>query len=88
MKRLIKKAEEVQEIQDPFLGQYVEVVRNTSKYLGYRGYVDEKMNKDKYRILLTPGNWEVNQKSPHQIYIKQSDIYKWIRILPPDLKEG
>jgi len=80
MKRLIAKQDAP---VDEFLGAPIEIIYPKSKYIGYRGWIDNTYHKDKYRIMLEPQQWE-NTSRWHKFDIKIDDIYKWVRILPQE----
>ena len=81
MKRLVKRSNEEIQQHDDFLGKRVEIVYNKSKFIGFTGYVDEKLrNGDKYRIFLEPQSYEENQEY-HVIYVKKDEAFKWFRII-------
>lgn len=87
MKRLIAKNDTP---IDEFLGAPIEIIYPESKFIGYRGWVDnkyhkDKYHKDKYQLMLEPQQWE-NTSRWHKFNIKIEDIYKWVRILP--LEQG
>lgn len=85
MKRLIRKAEDQYQEQQPeandnYLGQYVEIVYNKSKWLGYTGMVDEKLRGEKYLIYLDPKNYE-DPNEFHRVYITKYEASKWLNII-------
>lgn len=81
MGRLVKKA---QEPIDEFLGAYIEVIYPKSKFIGYRGWIDTKYYKNKYKLMLEPAAWEQKQDRYHIYYVDINNIYKWVRIMPKE----
>lgn len=84
MKRLIRKSEEEQqyvEQQDPYLGQYVEIVNKNSKYYGFYAWVDKKPASDnRYKIFIEPKEYE-NTDQYHINFVRKWDAAKWFNII-------
>jgi|BioPla2DNA2_1021312.scaffolds.fasta_scaffold62204_2 hypothetical protein len=78
MKRLIAKHDAP---IDKFLGAPIEIIYPKSKFIGYRGWIDNVYHDGKYYLMLEPQQWE-NTSKWHRFNIKITDIYKWVRILP------
>lgn len=80
MKRLIAKKDRE---DDDYLGAPIEIIYPKSKYIGYRGWIDEHYHKDQYKLMLEPQQWE-NTSKWHKFNVNINDIWKWVRILPQE----
>jgi hypothetical protein len=90
VKRLIKKASDQEElkeqgVEDPYLGQYVEITNHKSKYYGYKAWVSKNYaSGERYKLYIIPEEWEHTDKKYHINFIRRWDARRWLSIVGYD----
>jgi hypothetical protein len=87
--RLIRKSNDQKKLNDigtadPYLGQYIEIVNNESKYYGYKGWVSKNYASDnRYKLYIEPKQDEepTDESGYHVNFIKRYDARKWLNLI-------
>lgn len=68
--------------EDPYLGKYVEITNQRSKYFGYHAKVDDKFFSDRYRIYLEPKNYDDTGEKDYIInYVGIDAAPRWFTVI-------